>query len=606
MSVIALLTILLKHVGLLVAGAFVLLTFSPVQEMNFKRAGLTNRLFLIGFFGFLGILGTYSGNAIFDSIANLRAMAVITAGLFGGPLVGFGAGLVAGAHRFMIDPWGFSALACSLATMLEGLMAGYVAYRLNERSMRWQIALILALIGETMHMGMVLLMSRPFEDAVALVEVIMVPMLVGNSIGAVLFVHVINSIQAFRERKASDHTSQIFEIANSTVSHLRAGFNKDSAQAMAAIIYNRLPVAAVSVTDATRVLAHAGEGADHHKPGAPIVTSATKQTIATGEPVFLKEKSHIGCKDQNCHNCPFRSAIVMPLKKNGIVVGTLKFYGSKHRELNTVMFEIAKGLTDLLSIQMELEDIQVKDRLLAHAEIRHLQAQINPHFLFNSLNTIASFCRTAPDRARELILDLSFYMRRNLDSSRGFIPLAEELEQINSYLAIEKARFGERINVELDIDEDCRDWPIPSLIIQPLIENAVKHGLKAKQEGGTVGLEIHRQGDVLDINVYDDGAGIPPDLMSTLLERQSIESQSGRGRSAQFQSPTGTDLWPRIRNGDHQRSKQRYVNPLLHTLPARAIAQGRLEPIPERYVRFSDRDTRKGNDLSIFDHILRF
>ena len=522
MPILDLITILLKDVGLLVAGAFVILSLSPVQDLNFRRVGLTNRVFLILFFGGLGILGTYSGNAIFDSIANLRAMAVITGGLFGGPLVGFGAGLIAGGHRFIIDPWGFSALPCAIATILEGMLAGYMRHRLKDRAMNGRVAFALTLFGETMHMGMVLLMSRPYEDAIALVEVIMLPMMIGNSLGAVLYVHVINSIQAFRERSTSDYTQKIFEITNSTVAHLRAGLNEDSAQAMADIIHARLPVAAVSVTDYSHVLAHVGEGSDHHLQGSPIVTTATQKVIASGNSIFLKERAQIGCSH---HHCPFSSAIIVPLRKNGAIVGTLKFYGSATHELNSVMFEIARGLTDLFSIQLELEDIQVKDRLLAHAEIRHLQAQINPHFLFNSLNTIASFCRTAPDRARELILDLSLYMRKNLDSSRGFIRLSDELDQINSYLAIEKARFGERINVRLDVEPGCEDWPIPSLIIQPLVENAVKHGLKMRQQGGVVGLDIHKSHGGLAVTVYDDGIGIPEDILHGLLKRQALESQ---------------------------------------------------------------------------------
>ncbi|TLP46169.1 transcriptional regulator [Cohaesibacter sp. CAU 1516] len=522
MSILTLIATLLKHVGLLVAGAYVLLSLSPVQEMNFNRRGLKNRLFMILFFGFLGVLGTYSGNAIFDSIANLRAMAVITGGLFGGPVVGLGAGLIAGGHRFLIDPWGFSALACSMATLLEGLMAGAVQVKLQDRAMRWQVALVLALIGESMHMGMVLVLSQPLEEAIALVRVIMLPMLIGNSLGAVLFVHVINSIQDFRERKASDQTQKIFDITNTTVAYLRAGLNAQSAQAMAEVIHDRLPVAAVSVTDTRTVLAHVGEGDDHHLPGRPLVTRATKQVIASGEQIFTRDKDLIGCSH---HCCPLTSAIIVPLRKGGAIVGTLKFYGSPSYEMNKILFEVAKGLTDLFSIQLELEDIQVKDRLLAHAEIRHLQAQINPHFLFNSLNTIASFCRTAPDRARELILDLSLYMRKNLDSSRGFIRLADELAQVNSYLAIEQARFGDCIRSRIEVEPGCEDWPIPSLIIQPLVENAVKHGLRTREDGGTVGLTICQKNGELQVTVFDDGSGIPEDLLSSLLERRAMESQ---------------------------------------------------------------------------------
>lgn len=201
MSIYALVTVLLKHVGLLVAGAFVLLTISPLQELNFKRNSVSNTLFLIIFFGMFGILGTYSGNAIFQSIANLRAMAVVTAGLFGGPLVGLGAGLIAGSHRFLIDPWGFSAFPCSLATTLEGLIAGCLHLYYKERSMDWSVAMLLTFLGESMHMGLVLLISRPFDQALELVKVIALPMLIGNTLGAGLFIHVIKTLDDFREKK---------------------------------------------------------------------------------------------------------------------------------------------------------------------------------------------------------------------------------------------------------------------------------------------------------------------------------------------------------------------------------------------------------------------
>ncbi len=207
-------------------------------------------------------------------------------------------------------------------------------------------------------------------------------------------------------------------------------------------------------------------------------------------------------------------------------MGTLKFYGSATMELSRIQFEIAKGLTDLFSIQLELEDIQVKDKLLAHAEIKHLQAQINPHFLFNSLNTIASFCRTTPEKARELILDLSLYMRKNLDSSRGYIPLSSELEQINSYLAIEKARFGDLIQIEIDVEPGCEDWPIPSLIIQPLVENAIKHGMRSREGGGRIGLKIYRNLDMLEVTVEDDGQGIAKEKLDTLLLKKDLESHT--------------------------------------------------------------------------------
>lgn len=268
MSITLLVTTLLKHVGLLVAGAFVLLTISPVQELNFKRQSAYNRLFLIVFFGLFGILGTYSGNAIFQSIANLRAMAVITAGLFGGPVVGLGAGLIAGGHRFLIDPWGFSAFPCSLATILEGLSAGLIYLRYKEQSMNWKLAMPLAFVDELLHMGLVLLISRPYDQALDLVKVIALPMLIGNTLGAGLFIHLIKTLYEFSEKKDTTQAQKIFDIAQNTVSHLRDGLSSDTAVATARIIYERLEVSAVAITSTSHVLAHVGQGQIITMPGS--------------------------------------------------------------------------------------------------------------------------------------------------------------------------------------------------------------------------------------------------------------------------------------------------------------------------------------------------
>lgn len=523
MSVNLLIISLVEHVGLMVATAFILLTMAPVRELGFNRSSLPNRIFLTVFFGIFGILGTYGGNAIFDSIANLRAMAVITAGLYAGPVVGLGAGLIAGGHRILIDPWGFSTVACTLATILEGLCAGLISRRLGENRVDWRHAVFIGVVGEGIHMLLVLALSRPFADAVALVKVIAVPMILANPLGAAITIQLIRILFEEREKRESIQAQKIFAIASETVSHLRGGLSMDSAKATARIIFDRLPVAAVAITDTATVLAHVGEGADHHLAGKGIRTAATRMVLENGKPIFHRRQGQIGC---NHPVCTFGSAIIVPLKKGGDIVGTLKFYGTGEEPLDRIKFEIAKGLADLLSIQLELEDIQLKGQLLAHAEIRHLQAQINPHFLFNSLNTIASFCRTDSARARDLILDLSRYMRKNLDSSRGFIPLSSELEQINAYLAIEKARFGSRINVTREIEPGCEEWPIPSLIIQPIVENAIKHGIACREEGGTVTLRICRDREELSVSVADDGAGMDRGRIDAFFRKDGMELQS--------------------------------------------------------------------------------
>ncbi len=523
-SVSLLILKLLEHVGLIVAAAFILLGMAPVQPLILDRTSWRHRIFLMFFFGVFGIMGTYGGNLIFDSFANLRAMAVITGGLYGGPLVGLGAGLIAGGHRFLIDIWGFSAFPCALATTLEGLAAGYIATRLGEKRFDWKMAALIGVIGEGVHMLLVLGLSRPFGEALELVKVIALPMMLVNPLGAGLFIHIITMVFNAREKRESIQTQKIFAIANATLSHLRSGLNPDSALATARIIHSRLAIPAVAITNHDTVLAHIGAGDDHHLQGLPLRTEATRQVTRTGTPLFLHSKRSIRCSEPAC---PFTSAIIVPLKKNAEIIGTLKFYGTRDTKLDAISFEIANGLGNLFSTQLELEDIQVQAQLLAHAEIRRLQAQINPHFLFNSLNTIASFCRTNAERARELILDLSVYMRKNLDSSRGFIPLKDELEQVDSFLAIVQARFGDRIRVNQEFGEGIHDWPIPSLIIQPLVENAVKHGLAGLEDGGTVTMRISSKEDLLHVSVEDDGVGIPPERLQELMAGACLQPENG-------------------------------------------------------------------------------
>ncbi|WP_432737490.1 LytS/YhcK type 5TM receptor domain-containing protein [Maridesulfovibrio sp. FT414] len=513
---------LAERFGLIVAGSFLLLTITPIHRIGFRQEyRKTNTVLQILIFGIFGILGTYGGNFVFQSVANLRAMAVITGGLFGGPLVGLGAGIIAGGHRILIDLGGFSAVPCGLATMLEGLAAGLIATRLSNR-MDWRAAASLAFVGEIVHMIMVLYLSHPYDEAVKLVKLIAMPMIILNTFGAAIFAQVINIVFRYGTKQDSVKAQHILDIANLTVSHLRSGLTLDSAQETAKIIHAHLSAAAVAITDTVNVLAHVGAGSDHHLAGKKIRTDSTLQVLSEGEPIFLDSNKKIGC---NHKGCPFTSAAVVPLHKNGQVVGTLKLYGTRRNQLDLLSFEMAKGLANLCSTQLELEEIQIKEQMLAHAEIRRLQAQINPHFLFNSLNTVTSFCRTNPDRARELLQELSKYMRKNLDSSRGYVPLHEELAQLHSYLAIEQARFGERIKVDLKVEEECLEWPIPPLIIQPLVENSVKHGILGKEDGGTISIEIHCEKDEMHVSISDDGVGMDQSRIERIYERKKIDSR---------------------------------------------------------------------------------
>lgn len=503
-----------ERFGLLLAGGFAIMMFVPLEKMgpNSKRGWPATAL-LVLLFSMFTILGTYSGNIVFQSFANLRATGAITAGLFGGPVVGLLTGLIAASHRYLIDVGGFSSLPCALATLIEGAAAGVFAWWAPSRRLDWRVGFLIAVVGETLHMVLVLVLSSPLDKAIQLVEVIGLPMILINSIGVAIFVQILNMQLYFKDLRDSANARQVLSIVKQTLGHLREGLTLESARATAEIILKETDVAAVALTSRELVLAHVGLGQDHHLAGRHVSTRATQAVLETGEPKFLRDRESIGCENPGC---PLTGAIIIPLFKGTELLGCLKLYGARKKPLDQTRFELAKGLADLLSTQLELEDIGIKERLLANAEIRRLQAQINPHFLFNSLNTVASFCRTAPAQARELILDLAKYLRRNLDS-REVIPLADELEQIRSYLAIEQARFGERISASIMVEKGLEACPIPPLLIQPLVENSVRHGILNRPEGGAVRVEAVRDDDCLRVTVEDNGVGIDDRVRQDIL-----------------------------------------------------------------------------------------
>jgi two-component system sensor histidine kinase LytS len=187
------------------------------------------------------------------------------------------------------------------------------------------------------------------------------------------------------------------------------------------------------------------------------------------------------------------------------------------------------GLAHLFSTQIELEDIEQQARLLDRAEIRALQAQINPHFLFNALNTIVSFCRTDSEKARELLIHLGNFHRSSLKRGEsGLISLEEELDNVRAYLMIEKARFGHRIQVSYRLNHGEGKWHIPQFTLQPLVENAVKHGLAMSDRNGLITIETAELDGDLQIMIEDNGAGMPDAERTNILSDRG-ESQTGAG-----------------------------------------------------------------------------
>jgi two-component system LytT family sensor kinase len=175
-------------------------------------------------------------------------------------------------------------------------------------------------------------------------------------------------------------------------------------------------------------------------------------------------------------------------------------------------------------LQIKLEE---QERLLLQARMAALQNQINPHFLFNTLNSVSSLVRFAPDTARELIIKLATILRRLLHSSDAFVPLQEEIDFIDNYLDIEVVRFGrDKLKVVKELDPASLDVMVPSMLLQPLVENSIKHGLSSKIEGGSIYLRSQISDEHVTIEVEDDGVGM---ASVQLLERPAGLGEGGIG-----------------------------------------------------------------------------
>lgn len=520
---LALMMPLAERTAVLIVAALLFTRVRAFRSILNQQATWKEKAVMVLIFSAISILGTYNGIWYQDAIANSRVIGTVVAGLLAGPWVGLMTGLIAGIHRYSLG--GFTELACAISTISEGLIAGliYQFRRNRQQEIGWTTALIVGFIAEWMQMGIILLVARPYADALALVQFISIPMSVVNSLGIAILVIIIDLVKKEEDRIGALQAQRTMQVADKTLSYLREGLTYASARKVAEEILRTTRVAAVAITDTKTVLAHVGAGSSHHVVGEGITTKATQAVLDTKEVMIARNREEIGCKESNC---PLRYAILVPLMRRREVAGVLKLYQDRSRKLSAVDLELVRGLGNLISTQLELAELEKQSRLLADAEIKALHAQINPHFLFNALNTIVSFIRFRPEQARELLIHLGEYFRRNLHDSGGYVSLAEELEHIEAYLAIERARFGEKLHVEYDIERDVESVIVPGLILQPLVENAVKHGLLPKREGGTVLIKARRLDlKTLELTVADNGVGMATDPFA-----ESLNHKAGKRR----------------------------------------------------------------------------
>ncbi|OIX99234.1 sensor histidine kinase [Pantoea sp. Ae16] len=468
-------------------------------------------------FSLFALFSTWSGVAVDGSLLNVRVIAVMAGGILFGPWVGVTTGIIAGLHRFLIDIDGVTSVPCLITSIVAGIASGVINRRVSKEQ-RWGAGIVGGMLCEALTMLLILLWAKPAALGLTIVSEIALPMILGaSSIG--LIVLLVQSVEGEKEAIAARQAKLALEIANKTLPLFRQ-VNSDALREVCDIIRRDIHADAVAITNTQQIQAYVGYGEQNYHNGDDGISPTTAQAIASGK-IIIKNN------DEAHRTRDIHSMLVIPLWEQGQVTGTLKIYYRRAHRITGSLKEMAIGLSQIISTQLEVSRAEQLREMANKAELRALQSKINPHFLFNALNAISASIRMNPDTARQLVINLSRYLRYNLELNEDeLIDIKKELWQVKDYIAIEQARFGDKLSMIYDIDDDLH-FTLPSLLIQPLVENAIVHGIQPCRGKGVVTLSVKDLGDRVRIAVRDTGPGISDEVIRRVARNEMPGNKIG-------------------------------------------------------------------------------
>jgi len=502
---------MIVNIGLLVLIANALVRIPVVTQIICEEKKHTPMAGLVlgGIFGGFCIFSTCTGAQVQGAIPNTRVLGALAGGLLCGPTVGILAGLIGSIHRFFFDIHGVTTFACALSTFLEGLLGAflYQIFRKRNIDFEWQYLVIITAAAECMHMANLLIFVRPISIALPIVRIISMPMIIFNSIGMVLFFSVFKDIYTRQNLVAADKMQLALNIADACVLNIRKHHLTDEDyREVEKIISGFSRCRDVFFLPAIRKEELKSCG---YELSDEFLSAIDKRCVT--ELVYKKNKR------------------VLSLKTTLVASGSKVTLGSEVWGYLVLVFDrrysspeaagcLVSALAKFFTTNYEAHQVEYQKKMRERAEFRVLQSQINPHFLFNCLNTISCFCREKPEYARELLQALSVYFRHNLNSSDAYmIDVSTEFDQVDAYLMLEKARFEERLQVVKNIEDNIHVL-VPTLILQPIVENAIKHGAM-KRDIGRVEIDAKMDAGELVIKISDNGYGIPDQVLRAFNDK---------------------------------------------------------------------------------------
>lgn len=512
------------NISLLIVLAFLLTKLKCVERLllndteeasepgeRVRQCG--EQIFLGLIFGLFCVISDYIGIQVEGAIPNARVIGVLSAGFLGGPVSGMVTAIIASAHRYLIFPERISTVACVISALIHGVMGSVIGYRCRDHKQYSNFFLMgITFLAEAIHIGLILVMTKPYDEALEIVEIVLIPMVCLNSLGMVIFFSVFKEIFNKADLEAAASVSVASKAMQRCTPYLAdAETNPESMEQIIGIIMSEYRCAGAAVIRDCQFLgrSEAFSEIELDRNTYPRLLSAT-QTYQT------TRISRVPLPEDAFYPL-YRKYVIMsaPIIKDKEDVLSLVVLVRKNAYSHRADIEFVTGLANYFATQLKLADMDKQRENLRRAEIRALQSQINPHFLFNALNTISCFCREKPEKARELLMALSSYFRNMLENIDYMVPLETELEHVEAYVRLEEARFEDRLRVKIKSDPRAGSCRVPNLILQPIVENAIRHGA-VKRERGLVQIRVLREENEIRIDVEDNGPGMDRQVIDRL------------------------------------------------------------------------------------------
>jgi two-component system LytT family sensor kinase len=310
-------------------------------------------------------------------------------------------------------------------------------------------------------------------------------------------------------------TYEALHRANLAAPALRGGLVREGLERAAGQLRSLLGARGLVVADQDGIIASDNVDDNH----AALLIRSVQEVMKTGRPAVLSDRD-LAC---GVGTCQLATGVVVPLQVDGVAVGAL---GVLDTAASAGLLRLSGEVAQFVSTQLELAELDQSRQRAAQAELQLLRAQISPHFIYNALTAIESFVRSDPDRARELLVAFADFTRYSFRSHGQFTTLADELRLVDIYLDLERARFGDRFDVTLRVAPEVLSVRVPSLILQPIVENAIRHGLEPTHRG-RLRIDVTDEDSEACLTVEDDGVGADPTRVMRILSGTGYDDSVG-------------------------------------------------------------------------------